>query len=154
LTVAETPGAFGHQHGDPRTLAERIEAQLRARIAEAAEMASLDLLVALRAKAGRPAPEDGNERDLADLSALALEFLAHLRATLAATLAEADRAALEAAERGAADSRARALAGHALLARRRADYWQGFEAGRQAFGEARLASVSEDKGWLKRIFGS
>lgn len=152
--MAETPGAFGHQHGDPRSLAQRIEAQLRARIAEAAEMASLDLLVALRAKAGRPAPEDGNERDRAELSALAFDFLAHLRAALAAALAEADRGALEGAERAAADAQARALAGHAFLARRLADYWQRFEAGRQAFAESRLTSFGQDKGWLKRIFGS
>lgn len=146
-------GAFGHQHGDPRTLAERIEAQLRARIAEAAEMASLDLLVALRARAGRPAPEDGNERDRAELAALAQDFLAHLRATLSRTIAEEDRAALEAAERGAADARDRALAGHALLARRLADYWQRFEAGRQAFADTSLTSVPQDRGWLRRIFG-
>lgn len=152
--MGATPGAFGHQHGDPRSLAQRIEAQLRARIAEAAEMASLDLLVALRAKAGRPAPEDGNERDRAELSALAFDFLAHLRAALAAALAEADRGALEGTERAAADAQARALAGHAFLARRLADYWQRFEAGRQAFAESRLTSLNQDKGWLKRIFGS
>jgi hypothetical protein len=152
--MAETPGAFGHQHGDPRSLAQRIEAQLRARIAEAAEMASLDLLVALRAKAGRPAPEDGSERDRAELAALAFDFLAHLQAALAATLAEVDRTGLEAAERGTADAQARALAGHAFLARRLADYWQRFEAGRQAFAESRLTSVDQDKGWLRRMFGA
>jgi hypothetical protein len=152
--MAETPGAFAHQHGDPRSLAQRIEAQLRAHITEAAEMASLDLLVALRAKAGRPAPEDGTEGDRAELSALAFDFLAHLRAALAATLSEAERAGLEAAERGAADAQARALAGHAFLARRLADYWQRFEAGRRAFAESRLTSVGADKGWLKRIFGT
>ncbi len=152
--MAGTPGAFAHQHGDPRTLAERIEAQLRARIAEAAEMASLDLLVALRAKAGRPAPVDGNERDRAELSSLAFDFLAHLGATLAATLSEPDRAALAAVERDAADAQSRALARHALLARRLADYWQRFEAGRLSFAEARLTAVGQDKGWLKRIFGA
>jgi hypothetical protein len=152
--MADTPRAFGHQHGDPRPLAERIEAQLRARIAEAAEMASLDLLVALRAKAGRPAPEDGNEPDRAELSTLAFDFLAHLRATLAAGLAEPDRAALESAETNAGDRRTRALAGHALLARRLADYWQRFEADRLAFAEARLTSVGQERGWLRRIFGA
>jgi hypothetical protein len=152
--MAGTPGAFGHQHGDPRPLAARIEAQLRARIAEAAEMASLDLLVALRAKAGRPPPVDGNEADRAELSTLAFAFLADLRATLAAGLAEGDRAALESAETGADDPRARALAGHAFLARRLADYWQRFEAGRLAFAEARLASVGQERGWLRRIFGA
>jgi hypothetical protein len=152
--MAVTPGAFGHQHGDPRTLAERIQAQLQARIEEAAEMASLDLLVALRAKAGRPAPEDGNERDRAELSALAFDFLAHLRSTLRAELPDGDRTALESAEGGADDARARALAGHALLAKRLPDYWQRFEAGRLAFAGARLASVGQDRGWLRRLFGA
>ena len=151
--MASGPGAFAHQHGDPRSLAERIEAQLRARVEEAAEMASLDLLVAMRAGAGRPAPADGNERDRADLSALAFEFLDFLRGALAANLPEIERAALEAAEVRAEDARARALAGHAVLARRLPDYWQRFEAGRVTFAEARLASVSEERGWLKRIFG-
>jgi hypothetical protein len=146
-------GAFAHQHGDPRSLAERIEAQLRARIEEAAEMASLDLLVALRARAGRPAPEDGNERDRAELSSLAFEFLGALRGTLGAELSEAERAALEAAEARAEDARARALAGQAHLARRLPDYWQRFEAGRLAFAESRVASVGQERGWLRRIFG-
>jgi hypothetical protein len=152
--MAGTPCAFGHQHGDPRTLAERIEAQLRARIEEAAEMASLDLLVALRAKAGRPAPEEGNERDRTELSGLAFDFLAHLRSTLLAELPQGDRAALESAERRADDARARALAGHALLAKRLADYWQRFEAGRLAFADTRLATVGQDRGWLRRLFGA
>ena len=147
------PGAFAHQHGDPRSLAERIEAQLRARIAEAAEMASLDLLVALRARGGRPAPEDGNERDRAELSALAFEFLDALRSALTAALPEADRAALEAAETRAEDPRARALAGHAVLARRLPDYWQRFEAARVSFAESRMAAVGEERGWLRRMFG-
>lgn len=145
--------AFAHQHGDPRSLAERIEAQLRARIEEAAEMASLDLLVALRARAGRPAPEDGNERDRAELSDLAFEFLGALRGTLVAALPEVERAALEAAEARAEDARTRALAGHAHLARRLPDYWQRFEAGRLAFAESRVATVGQERGWLRRIFG-
>lgn len=148
-----TAGAFGHQHGDPRTLAERIEAQLRARIAEAAELASLDLLVALRAKAGRPAPADGDQRDRDELSALASDFLSHLREALLGELPAAERSALEAAEHGADDARGRVLAGHALLARRRADYWQRFDAERRAFAERRLGADAPGRGWLRRMFG-
>ena len=48
------PGAFGHQHGDPRNLAERIEAQLRERIEEAMEMAALELMVGVRAESRTP----------------------------------------------------------------------------------------------------
>jgi hypothetical protein len=147
-----TGGAFGHQHGDPRTLAERIEAQLRARIVEAAEMASLDLLVALRAKAGRPGPADGDQRDRDELSALSFDFLAHLRAVLLSGLPEAERAALEAAERGADDTaRGRALAGHAHLARRLPDYWQRFDAERRVFAETQLGGAAPERGWLRRM---
>lgn len=150
-----TGGAFGHQHGDPRTLAERIEAQLRARVTEAAEMASLELLVALRAKAGRPAPADGDQRDRDELSALAFEFLGHLRAVLGDSLSPAERADLEAAERGAADAaRGRVLAAHSHLARRLPDYWQRFEAERKVFAEQQLAAAAQGRGWLRRLLGS
>ena len=151
--MSDAGSPFAHQHGDPRNLAERIEAQLRARIEEAAEMASLDLLVALRARAGRPAPEDGNDRDRAELSTLAFEFLGALRSAWLPELPEAERAALEAAEARAKDPRTRALAGHAHLARRLPDYWQRFEAGRLTFAESRVAAVGQERGWLRRIFG-
>jgi hypothetical protein len=150
-----TGGAFGHQHGDPRSLAERIEAQLRARVAEAAEMASLELLVALRAKAGRPAPADGDQRDRDELTALGFDFLAHLRAVLVVGLSPSERADLEAAERRAEDpARARALAGHSHLARRLPDYWQRFEAERKVFAEEQLAAAAQGRGWLRRLLGS
>jgi hypothetical protein len=49
----------GLRHGadDPRGLRERIEAQLTERIDEAVEMAALHLLVELRKRHDRPAPE-------------------------------------------------------------------------------------------------
>ena len=60
-------------------------------------------------------------------------------------LAEADRAALEAAERGAGPTRERARSlGQVLLARRLPDYWQRFEAARLAFVEARLGDASSE----------
>ncbi|HKZ05274.1 MAG TPA: hypothetical protein VJU81_07365 [Methylomirabilota bacterium] len=150
-----TGGAFGHQHGDPRTLAERIDAQLRARVAEAAEMASLDLLVALRAKAGRPAPADGDQRDRDELTALGFDFLVHLRAVLAEGLSPGERADLDAAERRAEDTaRGRALAGHSHLARRLPDYWQRFERERTVFAARQLAAAAPGRGWLRRLLGS
>ena len=55
MSPSPFPGAFPHQHHDPRGLVERIEAQLRERIAEAVEMAGLTLMVDLRQRQGRPA---------------------------------------------------------------------------------------------------
>lgn len=148
------PGAFGHQHGDPRNLAERIEAQLGERIVEATEMAALELLVGVRQAAGRPAPEEDNGRDRAEWVTLSGDLLSHLRATLRGDLGEADRAAMDAAEAPANDARARALLGQVLLARRLPDYWQRFDAARLAFVEARLGAASPDKSWLRRLLGS
>jgi hypothetical protein len=147
------PGAFGHQHGDPRNLAERIEAQLGERIVEATEMAALELLVGVRQAAGRPAPEEDNGRDRAEWVTLSGDLLSHLRATLRGDLGEADRAAMDAAEAPANDARARALLGQVLLARRLPDYWQRFDAARLAFVEARLGAASPDQSWLRRLLG-
>ena len=147
------PGAFRHQHGDPRNLAERIEAQLGERIVEATEMAALELLVGVRQAAGRPAPEEDNARDRAEWVTLSGDLLSHLRATLRGDLAEADRAATDAAEAPGNDARARALLGQVLLARRLPDYWQRFDAARLAFVEARLGAASPDKSWLRRMLG-
>ena len=148
------PGAFGHQHGDPRNLAERIEAQLGERIVEAAEMAALELLVGVRQKAGRPAPAEDNARDRAEWVTLSDELLSHLRVTLREGLAEADRAVMAAAEAAGNDTRSRALLGQVLLARRLPDYWQRFDAARLAFVEAQLGNASPDKGWMRRLLGS
>ena len=147
------PGAFGHQHGDPRSLAERIDAQLGERIVEAAEMAALELLVGVRRQAERPAPEEDNARDRAEWVTLSGDLLAHLRATLRSGLAEADRAAVDTAEGAGTDARSRALLGQVLLARRLPDYWQRFDTARLAFFEARLGATSTDKSWLRRLLG-
>lgn len=147
------PGAFGHQHGDPRNLAERIEAQLGERIVEATEMAALELLVGVREKAGRPAPAEDNAQDRAEWVTLSGDLLSHLRTALREGLADADRAAMDAAEAGGNDARSRALLGQVLLARRLPDYWQRFDAARMAFVEARMGAASPDKGWLRRLIG-
>jgi hypothetical protein len=147
------PGAFAHQHGDPRSLAERIEAQLGERIEEAAEMAALELLVGVRQKAGHPAPEEDNPRDRAEWVTLSGDLLAHVRATLRGELGEADRAAMDAAEAAGTDVRSRVRLGQVILARRLPDYWQRFDTARLAYFEAQLGATSTDKGWLRRLLG-
>lgn len=147
------PGAFPHQHGDPRGLRERIEAQLRERLEEALEMAALELLVELRKREGRPAPAD-TPRDRADWQGLVEEVLVEVRRAFAAGLGSDDRAALEAAEQAGTDTRSRTLAGQVALARRLPDYWQRLDEHRRAHLARRLDAARPAGGWLRRLLGS
>jgi len=144
-------GAFPHQHGDPRSLAERIHAQLRERIQEAVEMAGLELMVELRRHRGRPAPQTASDDDRREFEQTARELLAHLRDAFSAALSAGERGELERAEAEAAEPE-RWLAGQALLARRLPDYWQRFEAYRAAWAQARLDAPAPRSGWLARLF--
>jgi len=145
-------GAFPHQHGDPRGLRERIDAQLQERIEEAVEMAGLELLVALRKKQRRPVPEEHSGDDRQAFEALAADLLSSLRSALRGELSGVEVAALDAAEASAGDVRAEVLAGQVFLAKHLPDYWQRFEAHRAAHAQARLSEVVESAGWLRRLF--
>ena len=145
-------GAFPHQHGDPRGLIERIQAQLRERIEEAVEMAALKLMVDLRAATGRPAPESTSAADRAEFEATARAALAWLRDAYVAELPAALRLPYEQAEAAAADEPARLLTGQVWLARRLPDYWQRFERYQRQYAEQRLASPAGPR-WLRRLFG-
>ena len=145
-------GAFPHQHGDPRSLVERITAQLRERIQEAIEMAGLELMVERRRHHGRPAPETSSATDRAEFEDTARGLLSHLRATFHAELSADDRAALERAEAAAEETQA-ALDGQVWLARRLPDYWQRFDAHRADYVRARIDPPPSRPGWLARIFG-
>jgi hypothetical protein len=153
MSAEPQPGAFRHQHDDPRGLIERIEAQLRERIAEAVEMAGLKLMVDLRERAGRPAPETTSEADRREFLETATALLRHLRDAFHAGLPSEERAALEAAEAAPADSQDRVLAGQVFLARQLPDYWQRFESYRAAYFEARLSAPAPRAGWLRRLLG-
>lgn len=146
-------GAFPHQHGDARGLVERIEAQLRERIEEAAEMAALKLMVELRAETGRPAPESTSTADRAEFQATTRALLARLREAFVAELPGELRARFDAVEAQAADEPARLLAGQVFLARQLADYWQRLERYQRGDAEQRLAEARRP-GWLKRLFGA
>ena len=144
----------GLRHGtdDPRGLRERIDAQLTERIDEAVEMAALHLLVELRKRHGRPAPESDSGEDRDEFAALAADLLVYLGEAFSGELSEDHRRALEGA-RGGGDARAQGLRGQVFLARQLPDYWQRFEAHRAAHAEARLASPDRPTGFLKRLFG-
>lgn len=144
-------GAFGHQHGDPRGLIERIHAQLRERIQEAVEMAGLELMVELRRRHGQPAPDTDSAQDRKEFEDMARDLLVHLRAAFHADLSGDQRAAIERAE-AAADEAERLLAGQVLLARELPDYWQRLESHRAAYALARLEAPVSPSGWLGRLF--
>jgi hypothetical protein len=145
----------GLRHGkdDPRGLLERIEAQLAERIDEAVEMAALGVLVELRAKHNRPAPENDSTTDRDEFQVLARDLLGYLREALAAEIPEERRTEMAQAEGREGDERARALRGQVFLARRLPDYWQRFEAHRAAHAAARLAAPPPKLGLFKGLFG-
>jgi hypothetical protein len=143
----------GLRHGrdDPRGLRERIEAQLIERIEEAVEMAALHLLVELRKRQGRPAPETDSQADRREFALLTMDLLRYLGEAFERELGEGQRRELDAAREGA-DGRARELHGQVWLSRQLPDYWQRFEGHRAAHAEARLASPPHSGGLLKRFF--
>ena len=145
-------GAFAHQHHDPRGLAARIEAQIRERLEEAAEMAALKLMVDLRARHGLPAPDTSSPGDRKEFEMLTGELLNHLRGAFTAELGEEDRRALEQVEAGQANERDRILVGQVLLARRLPDYWQRFEVHHAEYARSRLETPPAKSGWLARLF--
>lgn len=151
MSVGPFGGAFRHQHGDPRGLRERIQAQLRERIEEAVEMAAIRLLVELRQRQGRPAPETSREADRRQFEQIARELLEHLDRAFSAGLDPELARALTQAQTAEAEARERLLTGQVFLARRLSDYWQRFEAYDAGFREARLAPPPE-RNWLGRLF--
>lgn len=147
-----SPGAYPHQHHDPRGLVERIEAQLRERIGEAIDMAGLGLMVDLRRRQGRPAPDASNDADRREFEQIALELLSHVRDALLAELVAEERVELERAEASYQEPRERLFAGQVLLARRLPDYWQRFEVHQAAFAKMRLDAPERRGSWLGRLF--
>ena len=154
MTSTPSHGAFPHQHHDPRGLVARIEAQIRERLEEAVEMAGLKLMVDLRARDGRPAPETSSEADRREFEAIAAALLAHLRGAFHAELGDSERADLERTEADQPTERERWLAGQVLLARRLPDYWQRVERYQVAYAETRLEAPPPKASWLGRLLGA
>jgi hypothetical protein len=145
----------GLRHGadDPRGLRERIEAQLTERIDEAVEMAALHLLVELRKRHDRPAPESDSREDRDEFTALTADLLDYLGEAFEAELNADQRRELGLARAGGADARAQGLRAQVFLSRQLPDYWQRFEAHRAAHAERRLSAPDRPGGFLKRLFG-
>lgn len=145
----------GLRHGtdDPRGLLERIDAQLTERIDEAVEMAALHLLVELRRRDDRPAPETDSRGDREEFATLAADLLAYLGEAFDADLSAEQRRLLDHARTDGADARARALRVQVFLARQLPDYWQRFETHRAAHAQDRLTAPARPGGLIKRLFG-
>ena len=150
---ASPSGAFPHQHDDPRGLVERIEAQLRERITEAADMAGLKLMVDLRQRHGRPAPETSSDADRREFEQIVSSLLTHLRNAFLDELAAEQRGEFERAEDAQSKPTDKLLAGQVFLARRLPDYWQRFEAHVAGYEKARLDAPGSPSGWLSKLFG-
>ena len=146
----ETTG-LRHTKGDPRGLIERIDAQLAERIEEAVEMAALHLLVELRKRHNRPAPETDSRADREEFQTLAADLLAYLGLAFETGLSSERRPDLVRARAEGADPRARELRGQIFLARQLPDYWQRLETHRAAHAEIRLAAPPPPTGFFKRL---
>jgi len=146
----ETTG-LRHAKDDPRGLIERIDAQLAERIEEAVEMAALHLLVELRKRHNRPAPETDSRADREEFQALTAELLAYLGQAFEAGLSSECRPNLARARVAGADARSRELRGQIFLARQLPDYWQRLETHRAAHAEKRLAAPPPPTGLVKRL---
>jgi hypothetical protein len=144
-------GAFPHQHGDVRGLRERIEAQLRERIEEAVEMAALKLMVDLRLRAGRPAPESTSVADRAEFESTIRGLMARLRERFGAEVPADLRQRLDEAEMAGGSGPLAMLAGQVFLARQLPDYWQRFER-YQREDAAKCLAAAVKPGVLRRLF--
>jgi hypothetical protein len=147
------PTSLRRNPDDPRSLRERIDAQRRERIEDAAEMAGLELMVELRKAAGRPAPDTASAADRAEFTARATEVLNALRTAFHAEIPPDARAAMEEAEKAGTDDRTQLLGGQAYLARSLPDYWQRFESHWQAYAQAQVAAQRRPAAWVRRFLG-
>jgi hypothetical protein len=142
---------FRTRPGQPRNLLTLIEAEVRERLEEAVDHASLEALVAARRARGSPAPATDSARDRAEFEAGVRAFLERLRATLEPILTEEQRdRAAAAAEHAGPDPIARLIGAQVALARALPDYWQRFEACRAAYA-AHAASGGQRRGRLRRL---
>jgi hypothetical protein len=143
------PTSLRRDPGDPRSLLERIDAQLRERIEEACEFFCLDLLVQLRDAHGRPAPQPDNQTDRNEFKQLVREFIVTLNEKSQGWVPMVDTLLqTKLLEQKSSDQ---PFALQVFLAKSLPDYWQRFDQATQAFAKARLAASSPRKSFLSRL---
>jgi len=135
-----------------RDLLALIESEVRERLEEAVEQASLEAMVASRRARGLPAPEADSSRDRAEFEAGVRAFLEQLRADLEPVLSdEQRRRADDAGARAGGGVIACLLGAHVALARALPDYWQRFDASRVAFVHRASSGGGQRRGLLRRL---
>ncbi|MGH7308602.1 MAG: hypothetical protein ACREK6_07900 [Candidatus Rokuibacteriota bacterium] len=124
---------FRTRPDQPRNLLALIDEEVRERIAEAVDSASLEVMVRRRRNRGLPEPVADSTRDREEFEAGVRALLERLRAELLPAASVQQNQAAEAASRAGGDPLAGLLLVQVTLARALPDYWQRFEAVRLAF---------------------
>jgi len=120
----------------------RIDAQLAERLEEAVDFVCLDALVQSRRAHGLSAPVADSEADRAEFTTSVGALLARLERELLSDLTIEDQRRLR-QRAGGADGEHAALKLQVLLARERPDYWQRFDAVREAYTAEYVAHGDE-----------
>ncbi len=128
---------FRTRPGQPRNLLALIEEEVRERIADAVDSASLEVMVRRRRNRGLPEPVADSTHDREEFDAGVRALLERLRAELLPAASAQPRKAAEAASRAGGDPLAGLLLLQVMLARELPDYWQRFEAVRLAVTDER-----------------
>ncbi len=132
---------FRTRPDQPRDLMALIEGEVRERIADAVDSASLAAMVERRRGHGLPEPVADSKHDREEFNAGVQAFLERLRAELLTALPrEQQDKVVQAASRAGGDAVEGLMTTQVALARQLPDYWQRFEAVRLAFTRERQTS--------------
>jgi hypothetical protein len=134
-------------------LAERIDAELRSRLEDAADYACLDAMVRARRARGARAPAADDPRDRDEYTRRVQELLERVRTALVDALSPEQCTRLGTAIAAPRDGDLRAaLDAQVALAKELPDYWQRFDEIRRRDDEA-PASGGERRSLLDRLLG-
>jgi hypothetical protein len=143
---------FRTRAGQPRDLLALVDGEVRERIEDAVDHVVLEIMVETRRRHRQPAPAADNARDRAEFEAGVQTFLARLGTELEPALEAQRRDRVQAAvARAGRDPTGGRLALQVELAKALPDYWQRFDAVRQAWAAEQLRSSGERRGLLGRF---
>lgn len=144
---------FRTRPDQPRDLLALVDGEVRERIEDAVDNVVLEVMVEMRRRRGQPAPSADSASDRTEFEGGVRAYLDRLGSQLEPALdAQRRDRAREAVGRAGRDPVARQLALQVALAKALPDYWQRFDAVRQAYGAERLGSGGERRGLLGRLF--
>jgi hypothetical protein len=144
---------FRTRPDQPRDLLALVDGEVRERIEDAVDNVVLEIMVEMRRQRGQQAPSADSARDRTEFEAGVRALLDRLGSELEPALdAQRRERAREAVGRPGSDPVARHLALQVALAKALPEYWQRFDAVRQAYGAERLGSGGKRRGLLGRLF--